>query len=421
MYESGEASSVAVPVSDRLYTRQFFHVGAAILLFMTGVALRFHLGQFVAWLGYGVDALGLILSIGMIGTLLVRLQIGRWIDRFGGRPTWIAGSIGVAVAVGLMQFVRTAWLIVPLQAVAAMAQAAAMTTSAVFAAQLAPPHRRAEALGTLGLAGFLGMMFGPALGDWIFQGPSESPWSYHIFFTASAGLSALAGLTIHRLRTGPGSPDFEATYAPRAVGPAVTARAQWRVVLQHWPGTILLVGLVFHMAFTIQMSFLERVADERGFHDIKLFFLAYCPSAIVLRIVFRRVPEMLGRTRTVVGGLTLFGIGICTLIGLRTQAGLILPGLLMGAGHCFVFPSMVDLSAESLPPQYRGTGTSLILAAGDLGMLIGFGVLGELIDWLGFDRAVAVQAAVVFLGAGVFAAARWRRLLGVTRSRAASP
>ena len=155
--------------ATRLYTARFFQIFAAVMFFMTGVSLQFHFGEFVAYLGHGVDVLGLILSIGMIGTLLVRLQLGRWIDRFGCRPTWIIGTVLTAVSVGSMQFVESLWLIIALRIATTIATAAVMTTVAVFAAQIAPQARRAESIGIMGLAGFLGMMVGPMLGDWIFS------------------------------------------------------------------------------------------------------------------------------------------------------------------------------------------------------------------------------------------------------------
>ncbi|MFQ5494368.1 MAG: hypothetical protein ACE5EX_03210, partial [Phycisphaerae bacterium] len=51
---------------DRLYTRRFFEVFAAVALFMSGVALQFHFGQYIAYLGHGVDTLGKILGAGMV-------------------------------------------------------------------------------------------------------------------------------------------------------------------------------------------------------------------------------------------------------------------------------------------------------------------------------------------------------------------
>ena len=151
--------------TNQLYTLRFFQVCVAVVLFMTGLALQFHFGQYVEFLGHGVDTLGRILSISMIGTLAIRLHIGRWIDRFGCRPTWICGALIVALCVGSLQFVERLWLLTLLRAVSTMASAAVMTTVAVFAALTAPPHRRAESIGTIGMAGFVGMIAGPTLGE----------------------------------------------------------------------------------------------------------------------------------------------------------------------------------------------------------------------------------------------------------------
>ena len=170
------------------------------------------------------------------------------------------------------------------------------------------------------------------------------------------------------------------------------------------------------MVFCLQSLFLERLAEARGFKDIKVFFLVYCPTAIVLRILCRRVPQQFGRTRTLFGGLLLLSAGLLCVRGIQFQWQLVLPGLLMGAGHSFIFPSMVDLAAEGLPFDYRGTGTALILGAGDLGMLIGYVALGELIDAFGFDLALTTLAVTVLSGAMVFGLARRDALLFRRRS-----
>ncbi len=424
------------PPAERLYTGQFFQVFVATGLFMTGVALQFHFGQYVEYIGYGVDMLGRIMSISIVGTLLIRLRIGRWIDRLGCRPTWLVGTVVVALAVGAIQFTRQIWLIILLRALSTMAMASVMTTVAVFAAQIAPRGRRTESIGMIGLAGFLGMIIGPTLGDWIFSGSTEAITPYRIFFSASAICSLLAGGVILLPLGQAFSVPRRATYedgqrkqspTPDGHGPARTdepqasncadARAtgaacdipqpsQIRVILDHWPGAVLLVGVVFSMVFCLQSSFLERLAEARGFKDIKIFFMVYGPTAMMLRVLCRRVPERFGRSRTLLGGLLLLAAGLLCLTGIESQWQLVLPGLLMGAGHSFIFPSMVDLAAETLPFEYRGTGTALILGAGDLGMLIGYVALGEVIDSFGFDAALITLSATVLTGAAVFGLVR---------------
>lgn len=393
--------------TDRLYTLVFFQVFAATGVFMTGVALQFHFGQYVGHLGYGVDTLGRILSLGVIGTLCSRLYVGRWIDRFGCRPMWIIGSLIVAVTVGATQFTTQLWLITLLRAVSAMASAAVMTNVAVFAAQVAPPHRRAESIGTIGLAGFVGMMAGPTLGDWVFAGGGESMMSYHIFFSAGAAcsLASAGAMFLIRLPKRPTSDDHQQHNAHETT--STSSPKRFALMITYWPGVVLLVALGFGVVFGFHSSFLERFAEAQGFEQIKVFFITYCPTAIVLRVVFRRLPQRIGRNRTVVVGLTLLIVGLMMMVGVDSQLGLILPGFFMGAGHCFIFPSMVDLAADTFPSSNRGTATALVLGAGDLGLLVGYLALGALIEVAGF--ATAIKTIVAVVGVCTFCFVVWRR------------
>ncbi|MCZ6654282.1 MAG: MFS transporter, partial [Planctomycetota bacterium] len=310
---------------------------------------------------------------------------------------------------------------------AGMATAAVLTTVAVFAAQIAPPGRRAESIGSMGLAGLVGIAVGPTVGDLIFAGTADSITPFRIFFFASAACSLLSGVIVLMLTmrsNNQGAAGFPSGLSLRVedslrgvansndLGDPVSALtgrpSQLALVLQHWPGMVLLVGLVFAMVFCVQAMFLERLAEARGFHDIKLFYLVYSPTAITLRIIFRRLPQRIGRSPTMVLGMILMTAGLCCLLGIESQWRLIPPGILMGAGHCFIFPSMVDLAAGRFPAEHRGTGTSLILGAGDVGMLIGFGTLGELIDAFGFDTALLALAGLMLVSAGAFSFQAYR-------------
>jgi len=393
------------PQAEPLYTRRFFQVFAGVMLFMICTTLQFHFGQYIAHLGYGINVLGWMLGITYVGTLMIRLSIGRWIDRAGCRRVWVRGTVIVAIAVGAIQFVQSLWLIVVLRMIAGMAAASVMTTVAVFAGQIAPPERRAESIGTMGLAGFCGMIIGPALGDTIFSQEQVPDAAYHVFFTASAVAALFACGTIWIMRTEDMDTILPADDAPD--GPETSAvRSRFRMIRQYGAGMVFLVGVVFATVWSFHSLYLERLAEERGFRDIKMFFLFYAPTAMILRLVFRRLPEQIGRTRTLFGGMLLLGIGMLFLTGVKSQMQLILPAILMGAGHCFIFPSMVDLCAARFPPSQRGTGTALILASGDLGMLIGYTVLGELIEATNFDVALKLLAAEVFVAAAVYGVVR---------------
>ena len=254
-------------------------------------------------------------------------------------------------------------------------------------------------------AGFCGMLAGPALGDWIFAEPGTSAAPYHLFFTASAIASLLAGGMVWLMRNEPATAAHASDASTVSAHP-VPKPSQLAVIRKHWPGMIVMVGLVFANIWCFVSLYLERLADARGFQDIKVFFFCYAPTAMFLRIAFRRLPQQIGRSRTLLMGMLLMATGTFCLVGVATQGQLILPAILMGAGHCFVFPSMIDLCASSLPHEHRGTGTALILAASDIGMLVGFVTMGELIKAAGFDLTLQCLAAGVLAAACLFACSR---------------
>lgn len=66
---------------------------------------------------------------------------------------------------------------------------------------------------------------------------------------------------------------------------------------------------------------------------------------------------------------------------------------------------MIDLAASAFPVTQRGVATSLILGAGDVGMLLGFGLLGESISRVGFDLTIVALALTLLACGAVYA---WR-------------
>lgn len=384
---------------ERLYTPQFFQVLAAAMLTMTGVSMQFHFGEYVASIGYGVDVLGWITGIGVVGSVLLRPYAGTWIDRLGCRPCFFGSALGAAVADFAFQFTDTLWLICLIRVVMAASNATFLATIAVYAAHAAPPRRRAESLGTVGIGGFLGMMLGPTIGDAIFTARGSTAEAFGWFFTTAAAVSLLAGLVVLNVRvTAP---------ARHTALPPVAS-----LVRHYWPGGVLLICIAFASCLTVQMTFLERFAHARGFEEIRWFFLAYGATAISMRLFFRQVPQRFGRRRVCCTGLCVMGVGTILFIPVRAEWHLLLPALMMGMGHAFVFPSMVDLVADAMPVEHRGVGTSLALGAMDIGFLAGGVTWGQTISWWGFERTF-VLVGVMTSGAALWFLLRRRRRTAV--------
>jgi len=386
--------------TERLYTPKFFQVLLSTALTMVGVSMQYHFGEFVAYRGYSEATLGWVTGIAALGSLLLRPYAGSWIDRVGCRASLLGSGLCGAAANFLFQFTDSLTAICLLRIIMVASNATFLATVAVFAARIAPFPRRAESLGSIGIGGFLGMMTGPLIGDLIFAHARDLPQAFRFFFTAVAAANLLAAIVVINLQ----APDLH----PSPGGPGF-----FRLIRQHWPGSILLVATIFTAALTIHMSFLERYAHFRGFEDIRWFFLVYAPTAITLRLLCRRFPERFGRPRVCIAGLTGMAIGMVCFIFVRQQWHLVLPALLMGAGHAFVFPSMVDLAADALPTEHRGMGTSIVLGAGDVGILFGGIAWGQLIERAGWEPTFILIAVLMWFAAGLYT---WRH-----RAAAVSP
>jgi MFS family permease len=376
---------------EKLYTPRFFLLFAVVLFFMTGYALQFHFGEYMAHLGQSARVLGWVWGLGVAGSLCIRPVVGSFIDRIGAKPAILIGaSLAMFAALGY-PFTQHVGLVCLLRVLTNVGMAVFFTAIAYVTALIASPRRRAESLGIVGVGGFVGMMLGPSLGDLIFAHGGNDPKVFYLFFNASALgflLAATLGLLLPIDRPAPSGHE--------SVG------SVFRVAIEHWPGMILIIGVAFTMGQCMHSLFLERLADARGFENIKSFFLAYSPTAIALRFIFRRLPERFGRRRTVIMGMLFYASGMLLLKTAHTSAGLILPAMVAGAGHCFVFPSMVDLGAERLPPAHRATGTAMILGAGDVGFLLGGVLWGQVIDRFGYDVMLMSVAGVCAVSAVLY-------------------
>ncbi len=378
----------------RLYTRQYFQLFIAVILYMTGLSLQVHFGEYVAYRHGSESTLGWIMGIGMAGSLLARPWIGSWVDQLGTKPVLFGGAVVAGAAAVAFRLTASLTVLGGLQIAATLANALFFTAVAAHTAHLAPPRRRAESLGTMGMAGFGGMIIGPALGDWIFARPLPETVRFTVFFMTTASAQWIAAGLIATLRP----PRVEA-------GADALPEPFFRALRTHWPGMILLVGATFTLAQTIPIRFLERFAEAQGIANIRNFFFAYAASAIALRMIGRRVPELFGRRRTLVMGFVLMAGGYLLLRGVRTELQFFFPAIVMGAGHCFIYPSLIDLGAERFPPAQRGMGTSIILGAGDAGFLAGYVGWGQLISGAGFAITFQVVAGWVLLVAALYA---WR-------------
>ncbi len=348
------------------YGSHFWLAYLANILAMMAIAILYRYADFVLFLGGSEWHLGWIVGIGMVGSLAVRLAMGQAIDTYGPRLIWLASIVLFALVCFAHLAVTThnGLPIYLLRLAFCCAIAGIFGASMTFVCSRVHVVRLAEMWGMLGTAGFLGIMIGPQISDWLVgSGPIARPQLDRMFVVAGL-LGCCSALFAHLATRG------DRPYPWHRQPPL------WHLLRRYHPGSVLLVGIVMGVGLGLPTTFLRTFAAELAIPRIGLFFGVYAPAAILTRLATRRLPERFGPEPLILAGLAGLMLSQLLFLLVRTEWQLLLPGIGYGVSHAVLFPCVVAAGSSTFPNEHRGVGNLLILAMFDLGILIGAPMVG---------------------------------------------
>jgi len=259
--------------------------------------------------------------------------------------------------------------------------AAAFTAATTMAAELAPPERRAQALGTFGLSTLLTHAIGPALGEAVI-----ARFGFPALF-AMAGTCTLASVPMLRGVKTRSAHHVETTPSPWGV-----SRLQWVVI-----ATMTLAGMGFGAVMTFVPTYVR--AHELG--RVALFYIPYSATAILTRIFGGGISDSLGRRATIVPALVTLAVSIAALAWVDGVAALVAVGALFGAAQGVSYPTLHAFLVDLTPPAHLGRSQAMFNGAFNLGVMASAFVFGPVTDHLG-HRTMFLSAAVLpLLAAGL--------------------
>jgi MFS family permease len=378
----------ALTDNQKVYDRTFWIAYVANLLLVTSNAMTFRFAEFVQVFGGTEKTAGFIVGCGTFAALAGRLFLGQAIDRFGVRRSWMTVATLYAIGCVLIASVDSIGVLIYVGRIFFALGLAGMFTCSIFHAQnRAPVARRTEVIGNLGSSGFLGMICGSQLCDFVgrtFAGRTESMFA----FGCVAGL-AIVYLTLVTIIT---RNDVHTR-------PSITPAAH-RLILQHWPGPVVIVSLLMGMYFIIPSVFLTRFSTNRELGGIALYWTCYSSTAFAVRLLTRRWSQTVGRHRMILMGTVGHFVGFGIMPSVTESWHFVFPALCSGFAHALLFPAVVSLGTESFPREYRGTGTTVVLGFFDLGGALSAPILGGIIDHFGgtgFSEMFYASASVSIL------------------------
>jgi MFS family permease len=354
-------------------TLVFFVSGAVFL----PVVPRFTVGP----LGGDDFAVGLVLGAFAISSLLMRPFAGRLADRRGRRIILIVGAvITVGASFGHLAAGTIPMLIV-MRLLLGVGEALFFVAALAAATDLAPDHRRGEAISLISLSLYLGLAIGPIVGEVLLTTSG---------FTAAwlaAGLIALASVALSWL-------------APETLPAAQRATASTGGQLLHRrglePGLLLLCGVWGMGPF---FAFLPLLADELDLGGAGTFFTVFALVVVGLRIAGARLPDRVGAARLSGTALVVSAAGMA-LAGLApTFPGLLAATVVFATGVAFTFPAIMAMAVIGVPAQERGAvvGTAGLFVDAAFGLSPA--VLGLLALSAGYPSTFLVSAVIAAVGA----------------------
>jgi MFS family permease len=364
---------------ERLLTPRFLLVVAAGLSYFMAIGMLIPVvPQYVKGpLGGGNVGVGVAVGSLFVGAVLLRPYAGRIGDRLGRRVLIIGGALVVAGSTAAYGVFDTLPYLVAIRVVTGIGEAAFFVGAATMITDLAPEHRRGEAVSYWSVAVYGGLAFGPALGEAVLGDDR-----FVAAWLVSAGLGLLAALlgtiTVETARSVP--------YAP-------AGKLLHRAALA--PGFVLFLGLIGLAGFT---AFVPLYVKELGLHGADTLFVLYGGLILCVRIIGARLPDVLGGRRAATLALSGGVAGLALMSGWRSVAGLVAGTAVFAAGMSLLYPALLVLALTAVPDHERGSVVGTYSSFFDLSQGVGALILGGVAAVGGYRGAFAGGAVAAAIG-----------------------
>lgn len=378
---------------DRLFTRPFITLTLAELAYFMAAGLVIAITPFFVLGPLESDeaGLGLAAAAFSVTTLLLRPYAGRLSDRRGRRPLLIGGALLAGAAVLAHAPATELWTVLVLRLLLGVAEAFFFVAGFAALADLAPRGRTGEALSFNSLALYLGIAFGPIVGQLLLD-----LGGFSLAWVGGAALAVGAAVLAFRL------PETAAALDPEAPAPPLFHRAAVG------PGLALFVGVGAMSSFLL---FAGPFAERSGLEGWSLTFLLFGGVVVACRVVFARLPDRVPPMWLGAGSLALMAVGLLVAAIVPGVAALLVGTVVLGAGVAFLTPALFAAIFNVVPPSERGAAAGTATLFIDLGFGAGPFAAGLLAAQGGIPLAFIGTAVVAAIGAlGTVVAPRFARL-----------
>ena len=313
--------------------------------------------------------------------LLVRPLAGRWVYSVGAKQVAAAGSalFGLCTLLHIAAF--NVWLIIPARIMQGMGMAVVPVATATVVANLAPAHRRAEAMSYMGNSIGATGLYAPVVAFWLVK--THGFASAFACASAVVLLGSLIALFLSAART-----NLPVTIGASDKVPLINRGALFPTM----------VFLTYTITTAPVGTFLPQLAESRELGNPGLFFTMYSITSMVSMAISGPVSDRVGRGTVIVPGLLVVATSMFILTTAHEQWMFLGAGVLNGLGFGMIQPAMQSLTVDRVPARERSSALATLQSAWDLGGSGAF-VLGPLALVTGAATTFAIAGCGTVMGA----------------------
>lgn len=374
---------------EKLWTSDFIKIILInFFVFLNHLMILSTFPFFISNLGYSESVSGACVIAFSLVAVVSRPFVGWMLDNGKRKKILLVGILGMGLMpMGyLLVYTATASIVMTFicRMIHGCALACSNTSTSTITTDIIPKSRFSEGMGMFGMATALATACAPAVGEALMAK------GFSVLFISATIIMIISFLLFSTLHT----PKIEVPKKPFSVDALFEKNAL--------PASA--VVLIFLLTYGSLENYILKFVSESS--DITLsgglYFTAMAVMIFGTRVFLGKVTDQKGEA------IFVYTCNACMLIALLLIAFVpnnvtfVISALLSGYGFGGVEPALQSMAVSIAPLDKRGSANSTFLCAYDIGIGLGGGIAGVLIDMVGYNSMFAIISLATVLSVIIY-------------------